>query len=167
MNMTSYKRVRGFTLFELMIALAVAGVILTVGVPNFTSFLANNRAVSDTNDLVTSLNLGRSEAIRRGSTVSLCSSTDGATCSGSNDWSTGWIVQTSAGEVLRAWPERSGGAGVLSGNVSQLQFQSRGALAPGVPPQMQLRLPKCSGDQGRDVTVNSAGRINVTKVTCS
>ena len=167
MGDTGCKKVRGFTLFDLMITLAVAAVILTVGVPSFTGFLANNRAVSHANDLVTSLNLGRSEAIRRGSTVSLCSSTDGASCSGSNDWSTGWIVRTSTGEVLRAWPARSGGSGVLSGNVSQVQFQSRGALTPGVPPQMKLRLPHCTGDQGRDVTVNSAGRINVARVTCS
>ena len=64
--MTSYEKARGFTLFELMITVAVAGVILTVGVPNFVGFMANNRAVNDTNDFVTSLNLGRSEAIRRG-----------------------------------------------------------------------------------------------------
>ena len=167
MDVTSYKKIRGFTLFELMVTVAVAGVILTFGVPNFASFLANSRAVNDTNDLVTSLNLGRSEAIRRGSTVLVCSSTDGATCSASTDWSTGWIIRSSAGEVLRAWPERSGGAGVLSANVSQIQFQSRGSLAPGVPPQLQLRIPRCSGDQGRDVAVNSAGRISITKVACS
>ena len=166
-DVTSYRKTRGFTLFELMIAIGVAGVILSVGVPNFIGIMQNNRAVNDTNDLVTSLNLGRSEAIRRGSTISLCSSTDGATCSASNDWSTGWIIRTTAGEVLRAWPERSGGAGILNGNVGQIQFQSRGSLAPGVPPQLQLRLPHCTGDQGRDIAVNSAGRISVSKVTCS
>ena len=129
----------------------------------------NNRTVTHTNDLVTSLTVGRSEAIRRGTTVLLCSSTDGATCSASNDWSTGWIIQTSAGEVLRAWPERSGGAGVLSGNVAQIQFQPRGSLPPGVPPQLQLRLPYCNSapGRGRDVNVNSAGRISVSRVDCS
>ena len=166
MDVISHRKARGFTLFDLMITVAVAGVILSVGVPSHRGIIQNNRAVAATNDLVTSLNLGRSEAIRRGSTVSLCSSADGATCSTSNDWSTGWIIQTSAGEVLRAWPERSGGAGVLSANVSQIQFQPRGSLAPGVLPQLQLRLPDCTGDQGRDVAVNSAGRISVTRVTC-
>jgi len=166
-DVTSYRKMRGFTLFELMITLGVAGLILSLGVPNFIGMVQNNRAVSAANDLVTSLNLGRSEAIRRGSTISLCSSTDGATCSTSNDWSTGWIVRTSAGEVLRAWPQRSGGAGVLNGNVSQIQFQSRGSLTPGVPPQLQLRLPHCTGPQGRDVAVNSAGRISVNRVNCS
>lgn len=164
--MTIFKKTRGFTVLELMVTVAVAGVILSFGVPNFISLMADNRAVTHTNDLIGSLNMGRSEAVRRGATVTICSSTDGAACSASNDWSTGWVVRSAAGEVLRAWPARSGGAGVLSGNVSQVQFQARGSLPPGVPPQLQLRLPHCKNNQGRDINVNSAGRISVTRVAC-
>lgn len=159
-------KVGGFTLFELMVTLAVAALILSLGVPGFRNFIQNNRATTHTNDLVTALNLGRSEAARRGVTILLCSSSDGATCSGSNDWSSGWIVRRSAGAVLRTWPERSGGDGVLTANVSQIQFQARGSLAGGTVPLLQIRLPDCSGDQGRDVSVNMAGRIAVTRVTC-
>ncbi len=90
-------KIGGFTLFELMVTLAVAALILSLGVPGFRSFIQNNRATTHTNDLVTALNLGRSEATRRGASVLLCSSSDGATCSGSNDWSSGWIVRRSAG----------------------------------------------------------------------
>ncbi|MCH6550161.1 MAG: prepilin-type N-terminal cleavage/methylation domain-containing protein, partial [Proteobacteria bacterium] len=60
------ERTRGFTLFELMITLAVAALILSLGVPGFRNFIQNNRATTHTNDLVTALNLGRSEATRRG-----------------------------------------------------------------------------------------------------
>jgi type IV fimbrial biogenesis protein FimT len=160
------ERIGGFTLFELMVTLAVAALILSLGVPGFRSFIQNNRATTHTNDLVTALNLGRSEATRRGSSVLLCSSSDGATCSGSIDWSSGWIVRRPAGAVVRTWPERSGGGGVLTANVSQIQFQARGSLAGGTVPLLQIRLPDCSGDQGRDVSVNMAGRISVTRVTC-
>jgi type IV fimbrial biogenesis protein FimT len=159
-------KVGGFTLFELMVTLAVAALILSLGVPGFRNFIQNNRATTHTNDLVTALNLGRSEATRRGASILLCSSSDGETCSGSNDWSSGWIVRRSAGAVLRTWPERSGGDGVLTANVSQIQFQARGSLAGGTVPLLQIRLPDCSGDQGRDVSVNMAGRIAVTRVTC-
>ncbi len=164
--MINGERIGGFTLFELMVTLAVAALILSLGVPGFRSFIQNNRATTHTNDLVTALNLGRSEATRRGASVLLCSSSDGATCSGSNDWSSGWIVRRPAGAVVRTWPERSGGAGVLTANVSQIQFQARGSLAGGTVPLLQIRLPDCSGDQGRDVSVNMAGRIAVTRVTC-
>ena len=164
--MINGERIGGFTLFELMVTLAVAALILSLGVPGFRSFIQNNRATTHTNDLVTALNLGRSEATRRGASVLLCSSSDGATCSGSNDWSSGWIVRRPAGAVVRTWPERSGGDGVLTSNVSQIQFQARGSLAGGTVPLLQIRLSDCSGDQGRDVSVNMAGRIAVTRVTC-
>ncbi len=164
--MTSREKLKGFTLFELMVTLAVAAIIISFGVPGFMSFIQNNRAATHTNDLVAALNLGRSEAARRGAAVTLCSSANGATCSGSNDWSNGWIIRDGAGNVLRTWPERSGGAGVISGNVSQVQFQARGSLAAGAAPVLAVRLPDCAGDQGRDVSINAAGRISTNRVAC-
>ncbi|MEX0707723.1 MAG: GspH/FimT family pseudopilin [Woeseia sp.] len=164
--MTRIDRNKGFTLYELMVTLAVGAVIVSFGVPGFSSMVQNNRAVTHSNDLITALNLGRSEATRRGVAVQVCSSTDGATCSGSTDWSTGWIVRRPGGDVLRAWSERSGGAGVLTANVSQFQFQGRGALASAPLPVLEVRLPDCSGDQGRDIAVNVAGRISVARVAC-
>lgn len=154
----------GFTLFELLVTLAVAAVILTFGVPGFTSLVQNNRATTDTNDLVTALNLGRSEATRRGAPIEVCSSADGATCSGSTDWSSGWIVHRPGGQVLQAWPARSD-ANVLTANVSSIEFQARGSLG-GVAPVLSVRQPDCSGDQGRDIAVNVAGRISVQRVAC-
>jgi type IV fimbrial biogenesis protein FimT len=158
--------IQGFTLFELMVTITVAAVIVSFGVPSFVSLVQNNRAATDSNDLVTALNLGRSEATRRGVAIEICSSSDGASCSGTTDWSTGWIVHRPGGPVLRTWPERSGGAGVLTANVSQFQFQGRGSLAGGAAPLLQVRLPDCTGNQGRNVAVNVAGRISVTRVNC-
>jgi len=165
---TSLKKMRGFTILELMITVAVAGVLLTVGIPSFLSIIETNRTVTHTNELVTALNLARSEAVRRGAPIVVCSSTDGAICSTSTDWSTGWIIrtQTAAPEVLRAWPERSGGAGILTGDVDEIEFQPRGSLPPGPTPLIQLRLPNCGVNEGRDVAVNSAGRISVSRVDC-
>jgi type IV fimbrial biogenesis protein FimT len=159
------ERQNGFTLMELLFTIAVAAIILSVGVPGFMSFIDNNRAVTHTNDLVTALNLARSEATRRGSTVLVCSSSDGVACSGG--WSDGWVVQLAAsGEVLRSWPKRSGGAGVVTANVSQVQFRARGSVAGTPTPLFEVRLEKCTGDQGRDVAVNGAGRIAVSRVDC-
>lgn len=165
--MEKAERQKGFTLLELLFTIAVAAVIVSFGVPGFMSLIDNNRAVSHTNDLVAALNLARSEATRRRSTVTVCSSTDGATCAASDDWSTGWIVLSAGNELLRSWPARSGGAGVVGGNVSQVQFLARGSVA-GVAPEFSVRLHNCSGDdQARDVAVNGAGRISVRREDCS
>jgi type IV fimbrial biogenesis protein FimT len=98
--------------------------------------------------------------------ITVCSSVDGATCNGGNDWSGGWVVRNDAGAVIRTWPERSGGAGIVTGNVSQVRFLARGSLAGGAAPLVQVRLPDCTGDQGRNVAVNVAGRISVNRVGC-
>lgn len=101
--------VRGFTLVELMVTVAIAAVLLVIAVPSFTLAMNTNRLAALTNDMVTSLQIARMEAIRRGVPVSVCGSTDGATCAADENW-TGWIVfadldrddTPDAGEVLRA-----------------------------------------------------------------
>ncbi len=157
----------GFTLYELMVIVAVAGIIASFAVPGFRSLVFSSRSVSDTNDVITALNLARSEATRRRFPIDVCASADNASCSGSNDWSTGWIVRTPAGEVLQAWPARDGGAGVLNGNVSSIQFQATGALPAGVNPQLDLQLPNCRDSGRRNITISPAGRIAVNRVACT
>lgn len=80
----------GFTLVELMVTLSVAGILVTVGVPSFASMIASNRVTAASNEVVTALNLAKSEAIRSGQNTTLCKSADGTTCSG--NWSDGWIL---------------------------------------------------------------------------
>ncbi|MDJ0747831.1 MAG: GspH/FimT family pseudopilin [Woeseiaceae bacterium] len=157
----------GFTLYELMVTVTVAAIIASFAVPGFQNLVSNNRSVTHTNDFVTALNLARSEATRRRFPIDVCASADGATCSGSNDWSTGWIVRTPAGQVLQAWPARSGGAGVLSGNVSNIQFQASGSLPAGANPLISLQLPRCKDPGRRNITISPAGRIAVTRVACT
>lgn len=161
------KKQQGFTLYELMITIAVAAIILSFGVPGYMSFIQNSRATTHTNDLVTALNLARSEATRRARNVTVCSSIDGETCAGAADWSTGWVVLDANDDVLRVWAERSGGANVVTGasGVTKLSFGPRGALTGGGV-TFNIRLPDCTGDNGRDVAVNAAGRIAVSRVTC-
>ncbi|HEX7060838.1 MAG TPA: GspH/FimT family pseudopilin [Woeseiaceae bacterium] len=159
------KRHAGFTLLELIVTLAVAAIILSFGVPGFMGFVQNSRATTHTNDLVTALNLARSEATRRGSAVTVCSTTNGASCNGSTDWSTGWVVRDAAGNVLRVWAERSGGANVVTGGVNSLSFGSRGALT-GSATTFDIKVPDCTGKHARRVSVNAAGRIAVALLSC-
>jgi len=157
----------GFTLYELMVTVGVAALIASFAVPGYRGLMADSRSVAHTNDIVTALNLARSEATRRRFPINVCASADGASCSGSNDWSTGWIVRTQAGEVLQTWPARSGGTGVLNANVSTIQFQATGGLAAGSNPQIALQMPVCKDPGRRNITISPAGRIAVTRAACS
>lgn len=82
---------RGVTLIELLVAIVVATILLTVGVSGFQSLIIRERVASATNDLVSDLSMARMEAINRHAMVVLCSSS-GAGCTNSLDWSSGWIV---------------------------------------------------------------------------
>jgi type IV fimbrial biogenesis protein FimT len=70
-------RTQGFTLMELMITLALAGVIIGLGVPSYREFTRNSRMISSANDILGGVQTARTEAIKRqlaSGGVSLCPS---------------------------------------------------------------------------------------------
>ena len=86
------KNQRGFTLVELMITVGIAGILLGVAVPSFQDLMRNGRISSTSNDFVSSLQLTRSEAVKRGHQVIMCKSANGSSCTTSGDWSAGWLI---------------------------------------------------------------------------
>jgi type IV fimbrial biogenesis protein FimT len=90
-------RQHGLTLIELLVALSVLVIVLAIGVPTFRDLIDYTRLTTATNSLMASANLARAEAVKRGVPVSVCTSADGASCSGSTDWSEGWILFTNKG----------------------------------------------------------------------
>ena len=90
---------RGFTLTELMVTVAVAGVLAMMAVPNMRSFVQNNRLSSASNDLLRSFNLARTEAIKHQTNVVVCAVADPtlATPQCSYGPFKGWIVFQDSG----------------------------------------------------------------------
>ncbi len=88
---------QGFTIIELMIAVLVAAITLTLGVPSFVSSIQNNRLTSQLNSLIGSLNYARSEAVKLGlNNVTICGSSNGSSCNTSS-WESGWIIFSDGG----------------------------------------------------------------------
>ena len=134
--------VRGVTLIELLVVMAIIGVLLSIGVPSYSSFSNNSRISSAINALLGDLQFTRAEASKRGSFVTACASVSGSTCSKSTSWDTGWIVfvdtnnngTVDAGEVilrLKAGFSTTDSA-VADSAVSRITF-NREAFISGLP----------------------------------
>lgn len=117
------KKKTGFSLIELMVALAVAMIVLTVAVPNMQSMVRDNRLAAYSNQLLSALSLARNEAVKRGQWVTVCKADTSAAqpmcdmnaCSGvdgSDCWEKGWIVfseNTTAGSQLGVLEDNGNG----------------------------------------------------------
>lgn len=76
---------------ELMVVLALAAVILGIGVPNFRDFQRNNRLTVAANDVLGLILSSRGEALRRQAIISMCSSADPNDADAGCADGTGWI----------------------------------------------------------------------------
>lgn len=63
---------KGLTLIELMLVVAVLAILLSVGMPSFYQLITQERLSKQSNEVVAQLMLMRAEAIKRQRTVFLC-----------------------------------------------------------------------------------------------
>lgn len=78
---------RGFTIVELMIAIALMGIIAVIAIPSMTNFAIRQRVSSQANEMMLSLAFARAEAIKRNTEIRLLPVTDSAA-----GWQDGWCV---------------------------------------------------------------------------
>ena len=182
----------GFTFMELIITIAVLAILLAIAVPSLRAVLQNNRITAQINELQTAMQFARSEALKRAAPVSVCasdtSSADDADLECGDDWTLGWVAYVDANleganatvidEVLRRWPGL-GGDTTLDHNGSEdfVRYLEDGAIdtismptaASGTPPPpwvFQMRIPDCTGDNGRDLSIIRTGRSSIPRVAC-
>lgn len=87
-------RANGFTLLELMVALVVVSILLTVGLPSFSASVRQNCTITTANTLLTVLTSARSEALKRDRNVGICKSSNGTTCAtgAAVTWDVGYLI---------------------------------------------------------------------------
>ena len=167
-----------------MTTLAVAAILLTIAVPSFSTFIKNNRLITQTNDFVTALNVARSEAIRRGDRVTVCKSSDGASCTTAGSWEQGWIVFADVnGDGVVTAPDTNllrvhgslSGTVTLKGDaalVNYVSYASSGAtqqIGGGSTATQSGVLVLCDDrgfvDEARSVQISATGRVSSQSAT--
>jgi type IV fimbrial biogenesis protein FimT len=157
-------RARGFTLIELMVALAVAALLFAIGVPMLRDVTLGSRLSASANDLLASVQLARSEAIKRNQAVTLCASADGVACAGVGGWEQGWIVVDGAANVLQRQPAQAAGYRMTqAGGTLPLTFQPIGIGAS--PTTITVCRFDPLGSHERVLAVRASGTAQVTKTT--
>jgi prepilin-type N-terminal cleavage/methylation domain-containing protein len=170
----------GFTLIELVITIALLGILLAWAIPNVRLFIKNARISSVASELMGDIGVARQEAQRRGVVVEICASADGTTClSGSTDWLNGWIIRTvTSGQIVKSNQTPLGpssgriGYNLLTANgPAAIAFIPSGSMSTtvGSPPPVTINVRDDRSGTGdftqRDITVTLVGRPQAVKVT--
>ena len=171
------KRQTGFTLVELMVVVVIVAVLVSLAAPGFRSILLGNAVNSAAASLQADFAFARSEALKRGVSMTACVSTSTTACSDSGNWENGWILfvdrdasnsrdtAASAGEDLVRVHQSTTTEGryqiISTGGtaVKTIRFDRTGSSNP-----VGLKLTPLDADLdvGRAICIATTGRIRVT-----
>lgn len=177
------KNQAAFTIIELMVTLAVMAIVLAIAIPSFTAQIQNNRVKALTEDLVTSINFARMEALKRGKRVSVCASVNGTACGG--EWTDGWItfidsaasdtasppvISNASTDVLRVQQKAGDGADIgVTNNKKFLRYTATGMLGriDSHPIAITVSSTGCKANVAKKIDINLAGMVSVDSVACT
>jgi len=159
-------KIRGFTLLELLVTIAIVIILTTIGIPSFMGLIRDNNITATANDFLTALNYARSEAVTRNTDVIVKSKS--AT---NKDWSIGWDIFVDsnsndivdAGELLKTHEALASGYTLKSNATNlatQLVFKSTG-LRDTVIGGTFFLCKDNDASTARAIIINSVGRARV------
>ena len=160
---------RGLSLVEALAVIAIAALLLAAGAPAYTNLVQENRLSAQANGLLATLHYARSEAVKRGSHVTVCAASGGA-CVATSDWAQGWMAFADADgdgildpgeDLLHRWSAVHPSHSLQKGKKVRVRFDGQGFSA-GYNDTFRLCDARGPG-YGRSIIVSNQGRVRVAK----
>ncbi|MBK1723738.1 GspH/FimT family pseudopilin [Thiocystis violacea] len=176
----------GFTLIELLVTISVLAILVALAAPGFENIMTNNRVTGATNELSAALNLARSEAIKRGRTVTVCKSSDTAAAVTATTpacdtdtaatWPDGWLIFVDQGtqgtrdgandDLIRVGQPSTRNLIQTGSDFAEFIsfFPNGSSSASGVLANATLTL--CMTPAQRQIVISRTGQIQIIRGTC-
>jgi len=150
------RRVRGFTVTEMVVTVAIAAILSVVAVPSFQGLIANQRAKTYASSLYATLAKARSKAVALNGNVTLNPAAGG--------WGNGWQMNDPNGNAL----DNAGAAqGVTIAGPAVVTYTASGRLQAGAAPVFQITTTSGVTTIYQCVSVDLGGRpYMVAASTC-
>ena len=151
--------IRGFTILELMVAMGIAALLLTLGMPSFTSFLRNSEIRSTAESISNGLRTARAEATRLNKTISFTLAGSGNPGWAINEFDpgTGTLVQPPIQKYSKVEAGNSSKVVVTPANAVAITFNGLGRVVSPSP----IATPNIQQMDVASVVANEARTLRV------
>jgi len=182
-RMQTPHRQSGMTLIELMMAVAILGILLAIGIPSMRGMSEAEAVRGHLNTFFGTLRYARSEAIRNRAQVVICPSNNSESASPScsdgvtDHWEPGWIIfvnrdgdtsytfDAAKDTLLRVQGPISTSGGIIEvagGAPNKLVYRSTGILLAGGGASYTFDSKSMSTNQRKRVCISLQGRARIS-----